>query len=127
MAYGKLAHVAVDQVEADREDDIDAHVHEDELNIRIEKLECGMTRRAKRRRPGGRQQPSARFPSFSLNRPMRMRSSWFISVEFRHSPVISTGVVRSSSTYADLGLPYHAGTEVIMYLHLHLLNRGSAE
>ena len=41
MPHGEFAHVAVDQIEAEREDDIDADVHEDELHVRIEKLERG--------------------------------------------------------------------------------------
>jgi hypothetical protein len=39
MPHGKLSHVAVYKVEAQCQDDIDAHIHDDKLNIGIEKFE----------------------------------------------------------------------------------------
>jgi hypothetical protein len=39
MPHGKLSHVAVYKVETQCEDDIDAYIHDDKLDIGIEKLE----------------------------------------------------------------------------------------
>ncbi len=41
VAHGELAHVAVDQVEADGKDDVDADVHEDELDVLVEEVRRG--------------------------------------------------------------------------------------
>ena len=38
MAHGEFAHVAVDEVEAHGEDNVDADVHEDELDVLVHEV-----------------------------------------------------------------------------------------